>query len=194
MRLLIFSLLFSTLCSGQSISSIENQVNDFKDSLWQNKVDTFLLFLEPCVGGVRPDTCNYFDAHYLFWIQSGMTYVRRFDGCKTYQQALLDTFNPLQYYFRYKKQIDIEAIKTPTYIQSRKGNAQTKISQTIDHTCFYEMTFYVKAKKTFKSVSYYDLNFEKFENGKTNIYYKYNQNTKLKQLIDQLTELTNELR
>jgi hypothetical protein len=52
------------------------------------------------------------------------------------------------------------------------------------------MTFYVKTKRTFKSASYYDLNFEKFDNGKTNIYYKYNQNTKLKQLVDQLTELT----
>lgn len=193
MRLLFISLLFSTHCFGQSISSIEKQMNDFKNNLRQNKVDTFLVYLETCTGGVRPDTCNYFDAHYLFWKQNNLTYVKRFDGCSNYEQVMLDTVNPLQYYLNYKKQIDFETIKMPAYIQSKKGNTQTEISQTVDHTCFYELTFYLKAKKTFKRVSYYDLNFKKFENGKTNIYYKYNQNTKLKQLVDQLTELTKRL-
>lgn len=193
MRLLIFSLLFSTVCFGQSFSSIEKQMNDFKNNLQQSKVDTFLIYCEVCVGSVRPDTCNYFGTHYLFWRQNSVTYVRRFDGCETYQQVALDTLNPLQYYFKYKKQIDIETIKMPTYIQSGKGNTQTEISQTIDHTCFYELAFYLKAKRIFKRVSYYDLNFKNFENGKTNIYYKYNQNTKLKQLVDQLTELTKRL-
>jgi hypothetical protein len=193
MRLLIFSILFSTVCFGQSFSNIEKQVNDFKNNLQQSKVDTFLIYWEPCAGSVRPDTCNYFDAHYLFWRQSGVTHVKRFDGCGTYQLVSLDTLDPLQYYFKYKKQIDVETIKMPTYVQSKKGNTKTEISQTSDHTCFYEMTFYLKAKRMFKSVSYYDLNFEKFDNGKTNIYYKYNQHTKLKQLVNQLTELTKKL-
>jgi hypothetical protein len=190
MRLLIFSLLFSSICFGQSATSIEKQVNNFKNSLRLNKVDSFLVYLEACAGRAHPDTCNYFDAHYLFWMQNGVTLVKRFDGCGTYKQVVLDTVNPLQYYFKYKKRIDNETIKMPTYIQSKKGNTQTEFSQTVDHTCFFEMTFYVKTKRTFKSASYYDLNFEKFDNGKTNIYYKYNQNTKLKQLVDQLTELT----
>lgn len=190
MKLLIFSLIFSSICFGQNTFSIERQLTDFKLSLQQQDVDTFLVYFRPCPGGARPDTCNHFDVHYLFWRQDGATYFRRFDGCGTYQTIVLDTLNPLEYYLKYKKQIDVETIKIPTYIQSRRGNTQTAVSLTVDHCCFDELTFYLKGKRTFKSSSDFDLNFEKFDNGKVNMYYKYNQNTKLKGLVDQLKEFS----
>ncbi len=55
------------------------------------------------------------------------------------------------------------------------------------------MTFLVKGKKIFKRASDYDLTFTKFDNGKRNVYYKYNQQTKLKLLIDKITELLKEI-
>jgi transposase-like protein len=39
----------------------------------------------------------------------------------------------------------------------------------------------------------YDLTFETFDNGKKNMYYNYNQKTKLNALIGQITELVEKL-
>jgi hypothetical protein len=55
------------------------------------------------------------------------------------------------------------------------------------------MTFLVKKRKVFKKVSEYDLTFKKFDNGRKNMYYNYNQQTQLKKLIEQITQFIKQL-
>ncbi len=81
----------------------------------------------------------------------------------------------------------------PTYVESKKGDILTEISSTIDHTCFYEMNFCYNGKKVFKTVSDFDLTFIKFDNGRKNMYYNYNQQAKLKKLIDLMVNLIKQL-
>jgi len=190
-RLLLCLLIFvSTFSFGQNLNELETRVTKFQDSLWQNNVDTFFKYSLVCLGGMYPaDTCNFFDNRYLLWKQNGSTFLQKFDGCKLYKSFVLDTINPLTFYITHRKKIDGEIIYRPTYIQSKHGDTVTTIEQTIDHTCFYEMTFLIQKRKVLKSVSDYDLTFKKLDNGRKNIYYDYNQQTHLKKLIEQTTYL-----
>lgn len=196
MKQLLFTLtlFFSIVSFGQNTNSVEKRLKTFQDSLKQNNIDTFLNYSMVCLGGVYPpDTCNFFDNSYLFWKQNGITFLQKFDGCKFYKSVVLDTINPLTFYIAQHKKIDGEKIYHPTYVQSKHGNTVTTIEETIDHTCFYEMTCFIKKKKIFKSVSEYDLTLKKFDNGRKNIYYNYNQQTQLKILIDQTIDLIKQL-
>jgi hypothetical protein len=174
---------------GQSASNIKRRAQSFQDSLTKSKIDTSLDYTLECVGYYHIDTCNYFDAHYIFWKQGDKTYLQKFDDCNVHKPILLDTINPLIFYIAEKKKIDHEIIYPPTYIESQHGNTETSIRQSIDHTCYYEMTFITNTKKVVKNVSDYDLTFQRFDNGRRNMYYNYNQQTKLKKLIDLITLL-----
>jgi hypothetical protein len=192
--LLLLTIFLSTASFGQNLNDIETRAKRFQDSIKQNNIDTFFSYSLTCSGGIYPaDTCNYFDNCYLFWKQNGKTFLQKFDGCKFYKPLTLDTINPLIFYISHRKKIDGEIIYRPTYIQSKRGNTVTTIEQTIDHTCFYELTFIIKKRKVFKIVSDYDLTFKKFDNGRKNIYYNYNQQTQLKKLIGQITQLVKQL-
>jgi hypothetical protein len=94
----------------------------------------------------------------------------------------------LTFYIVQKKKIDQEIIYPPTYVQSQHGDTGTLIEQSIDHTCYYEMTFITNTKKVIKKVSEYDLTFKKFDNGRRNMYYHYNQQTQLKKFIELITQ------
>jgi hypothetical protein len=192
--LLSLAIFISTVSFGQSSNDIETRVTRFQDSLKQHKIDTFFRYSLVCLGGMYPaDTCNFFDNCYLLWKQNGNTFLQKFDGCKLYKSLVLDTLNPLTFYIAQHKKINAEKIYHPTYIQSKHGDTVTTIEQTIDHTCFYEMSFLVENRKVFKKVSEYDLTFKKFDNGRKNMYYNYNQQTQLKKLIEQITYLIKEL-
>ena len=111
----------------------------------------------------------------------------------SYKTKLVDTINPLTFYIAQKKKIDHEIIYPPTYIQSQHGDTGTLISQSIDHTCYYEMTFIIRGKKIIKNVSDYNLTFKTFDNGRKNMYYNYNKHTQLKKLIDFLTQFAKQI-
>jgi len=188
-------LLISTFTIALTISAnsqLDKQIQHEITALRLSKVDTFLIYSSPCPGSVVSfwvDTCPYEAPQYLFWKQDASYYLKKFDLCKNYKAVLLDTINPLSFYLAHSKQIDKEEIKIPTYVQSKKGNVITEISSTIDHTCFYEMVFLLRNKKVSKKISDYDLTTIKFDNGKCNIYYSQNQQTKLKKLIDLFKQL-----
>lgn len=123
------------------------------------------------------------------WVKGNNYFIKRFDYCFDYRPITLNTSNPLSYYLIHKRQITNEEIKPPTYVESKKGNITNTISSSVDHTSFHKISFNIGIKKNAKTVSVYDLDFKTFDNGKKNMYYNYNQNTKLKSLIDQITAL-----
>jgi len=196
MTRLLFTLqiFISTVSFGQNLNNIETRVKTFQDSLKQQSIDTFINYRLICSGGMYPaDTCNFIENCYILWKQSSNTFLQKFDGCDIYKPLPLDTINPLKFYITFRKKIDGEIIYHPAYIQSKHGDTVTTIEQTIDHTCFYEMTFLIGNRKKFKRVSDYDLTFKKFDNGRKNMYYNYNQQTQLKKLTDQITQLIKQL-
>jgi hypothetical protein len=193
-RLLFTLLIFlSTPSFGQSAIDIKKRAGNFQDSLIKNSVDTLLNYTLECAGYYSIDTCNFFDAHYIFWKQHDKTYLQRFDDCNIYKAILLDIINPLTFYIAQKKKIDYEIIYGPTYVESKHGDTVITIEQSIDHTCWHEMTFLTKKKRVIKNVSEYYLAFRKFENGRKNMYYNYNQRTQLKELIEQIKKLVEKL-
>ena len=195
-RLLPFlTIFFSTVSFGQSLNDIDIEVKKFQDSLKQKGIDTLFKYSLACSGLILypTDTCNFYESSYLLWKQNGNTFLQKFDGCKLYKPLLLDTINPLTFYILNRKKIDGEIIYHPAYIESKHGDTVITIEQTIDHTCFYEMTFLINKRKVFKYVSEYDLTFKNFENGRKNMYYNYNQQTQLKRLIEQITQLLKQL-
>ncbi len=192
-RLLLLTLLIVLTISANG-QVIDNKIRKQVKSLKNQGVDSFLIYTLTCNGGIIAlDTCAYEQTQYLCWAKDKSYFIQRFDYCKSYKAISLDTTNPLSFYLVYKNQIDKEQIRMPTYVQSKKGNIITTITTTVDHTCFYEMTFQIKSSKLIKRVSDYNLTFKTFDNGKKNIYYNYNQHTKLKALTDQITNLISRL-
>ena len=106
-RLLFLLLLFfTTNCSAQTNTHIEEHLKQMLDSLRHAESETFLIYSLKCVGGMRIDTCNYFDTEYLFWKQNKNTFLQKFNDCKFYKPVLLDSLNPLTFYLSHKDQID----------------------------------------------------------------------------------------
>ena len=157
-------------------------------------IDTFLVYSQPCSGGLITDSCSIEDTHYLFWTKNNNFFLKRFDYCQTFKPLALDTSNPLAFYLKNRKQIDKEEILPPSRYEFKKhGNITDTLilSSFVDHSCYHTFALPFSKKPKYKSVDSYNLNFEKFENGRRNIYYTHNQKTKLKTLIDLTTVLIN---
>jgi hypothetical protein len=181
----LFALFLTVSLKAQAVDEkIENEVSILR----RNHVDTFLIYSLSCNGGLIPlDTCAYEQTQYLFWTKNLKTYLKRFDYCKDYKPIQLDTLNPLNFYFANKLLIAKEVIKQPTYYEvkkTKKGVDTILNTITVDHSCYHKFDFVLNKDTTSKVIDNFDLDYVKFDNGKKNIYYSYNQRTKQKKLID----------
>jgi hypothetical protein len=186
---LTFLIGLATLVTGQTTDKkLQKQI----DSLRKSGIDTFLIYSFTCNEGVsRLDTCAFDEPEYLFWMQEKNYFIMKFDDCKNYKSIILDTINPLSFFIKFKNIITKEQIRRPSYIQSKNSNIE--MTSMIDHDCFYKMTYQLRRKSVIKKISDYNLTFKNFDNGKMNRFYTYNQSTKLKVLISQLTQLIEQL-
>jgi hypothetical protein len=185
--LLVILTYWATLVRGQVI---DQRIEIFTRDL---KLDTFLIYSFPCSGGMSFDSCATEETHYLFWVQNGKYYVKKFEYCHVFQSVIIDTSGILPFYFSNAHIIDKETIKPPTYYKIRKsktGFDTLRMSSFVDHSCYHELSFHIKNRIVRKTVDIYDLDFAKFDSGERNIYYRYNQRTKLKALIDKIVPLT----
>ena len=200
MTRLLLSIFISTVVISSNGQVIEHRIQKQIDSLQVSNVDTFLIYSYTCNGCGLPadpfDTCSYEETQYLFWMQNTKTFLKRFDYCKNYKTVELDTINPMTFYLKHKQIVDKEEIKEPTYYEIRKTKKgiDTLINTlVVDHSYYHQFNFYTKNKSVKKSVDVYYLEFTKFDNGRKNIYYNYNQRTKLKTLIDKTSDLLKQL-
>ena len=181
--LLVLTLLFTSSTKGQVV---ETKVINKMETLAKANVDTFLVYSYSCNGGLIPlDSCLYEEEQILFWQQDGQTFLQKFDYCKNFKVLKLDTLNPLTFYLKHKRTIGREDIKPPTYFEVKKskiGFDTIMNSLTVSHSCFHQFTLNLRGKVKEKSVNTFNLNFVKFDNGKMNIYRRYNQRTKLNAL------------
>jgi hypothetical protein len=192
MARLIISLLFFAITSPAIGQVVEQKIQEQIASLKSLKIDTFIIYSFTCNGGLIPlDTCAYEDDQYLVWQQNTKTFLRRFNYCKDFKTIQIDTTNPLTFYFKNKRVIDKEKIKPPTYIEVRKttkGLDTIANSVTVSHSCFHQFDFITNGRTIHKSISTFDLDYKKFDNGKRNVYYNYNRQTYTKRLIDLMTK------
>lgn len=176
---------------------IDDKIQIEINRLIQAHVDTFLVYSLSCNGGLIPlDTCAYEQTRYLFWAKNVKTYLKRFDYCKDYKTIQIDTLNPLNFYFNNRLLIAKEVIKKPSYYEvkkTKKGIDTILNTITVDHSCYHRFDFVVNKDTITKVVDIFDLNYIKFDNGKKNIYYRYNQRTKQKKLIDIVSNLVDGL-
>ena len=184
--IVILLFLKTSFASGQVV---EERVEKF---LKASNIDSSIIYTYPCSGYIAIDSCSWDPKHYLIWKRQGEYFIKRFDYCQNFRPILIDTINPLKFYFTYKKTIDKEDIKQPTYIEIRKTRKRLDtllVTTTVSHSCYHKFVFNTKTKSKTKQADSYDLTFAKFDNGKRNIYYSVNQRTKLKALIDEFSKL-----
>lgn len=196
MKLLFFLVLLSSFSSYSYSQIIESKVERFVN---EQNIDSFLIYSRLLDGSFpSPDSCQWEEPNYLFWRVKDQWYMKRFDYCNTFETVLLDSLNPLKFFLQHKQQIDKEKVKEPTHYQTVKRNGRKEVittSITASHQLYHEFKYYAGVYKKTISVSEYNLQFEKFDNGKRNINYFKNQKTKLKSLIDitkMVTGLTEE--
>ena len=191
--------LFSLFLTGFSNAQVVDDKVQVEISILRlAHIDTFLIYSLSCNGGFIPfDTCAYEPTQYLFWTQNRKTYLKRFDFCINYKQIQIDTLNPLDFFFKNQSQIVKELIKPPTYyVIKRTKNGVDTISNAIQvsHSCYNKFDFILNGDTTTKVIDNFDLDYVKFDNGKKNIYYGYNQQTKQKKLIDITSKLIDSLK
>ena len=188
MMKILLSLVALFLTVSIKAQVVDEKVQNEVTSLRQAHVDTFLIYSLSCNGGLIPlDTCANEQTQYLFWTKNLKTYLKRFDYCKDYKPIQLDTLNPLNFYFTNQLLIEKEVIKQPTYYEvkkTKKGVDTILNTITVDHSCYHKFDFVLNKDTTSKVIDNFDLDYVKFDNGKKNIYYSYNQRTKQKKLID----------
>ncbi len=198
MMKILLSLVALFLTISMKAQVVDEKVQNAVNSLRQAHVDTFLIYSLSCNGGLIPlDTCAYEQTQYLFWTKNLKTYLKRFDYCKEYKPIQLDTLNPLNFYFTNQLLIAKEVIKQPTYYEvkkTKKGVDTILNTITVDHSCYHKFDFVLNKDTTSKVIDNFDLNYIKFDNGKKNIYYSYNQRTKQKQLIDMVSNILDSLK
>ena len=192
---LLFSTVFTISSQGQVIDTkLQKQVNNLKVS----NVDTFLIYSVACNGRLIPiDTCASEETKYLFWVQNSKTFLKRFDYCEDFKVIQLDTANPLTFYIKNKRAIDKEKIKPPTYheIRKTKKGLDTLINSVmVDHSCYHQFDIKINSKSFEISIDIFNLNYVTFDNGKKNIYYNYNKQTKQNKLIDLMSKLLEQLK
>ena len=188
-RLFILTLLMwvSDTLYGQTA---DNKIQSF---ISEQNIDSFLIYSFPCVGNIGlSDSCKEGDTYYLLWTKNKRYFLKQFKTCGTSKILSIDTANPVSFYIANKNIIDKEEIKPPAYYEYRKtakGFDTIMLSSFIDHSCFHTFSFKVGSRKVEKSVDVYNLDFVKFDNGARNIFYKRNQQTLFKTLIDKTIEL-----
>jgi hypothetical protein len=198
MMKILLSLVALFLTVSMKPQVVDEKVQNEVTSLRQTHVDTFLIYSLSCNGGLIPlDTCAYEQTQYLFWTKNSKTYLKRFDYCKDYKPIQLDTLNPLNFYFTNQLLIAKEVTKQPTYYEvkkTKKGVDTILNTITVDHSCYHKFDFVLNKDTTSKVSDNFALDYVKFDNGKGNIYYSYNQRTKQKKLIDIVAKIIDNLK
>ncbi|WP_196269154.1 hypothetical protein [Pontibacter sp. 172403-2] len=110
--------------------------------------------------------------------------MKKFDKCNRYETVKLPKASPAKLYALNRQRIEKEQIEAPTMLIRTKGSKPVEVRQVVSHSFFHKLKLITPNVSSEKKVSDYALKFETFDNGKPNIYYKQNQSTKLKELIE----------
>lgn len=186
---LFFVILFLSMTFLGLTQVVSKQVDKY---VIENRIDTFLVYSYPCNGYIPIDSCGYEESSFLIWQQKGNYYLKKFDYCSHFNKIPIAPFNSLSYYLSNKTDIDNEEIRQPAYyeVRMRKNKIDTlQYSSMVSHSCSHKFQLPFSEKGKCKYADTYDIDFKDFNNGKQNVNYTYNQNTKFKKMIDMTTSL-----
>ena len=184
--MILAGIIFSAICSKGQV--LEKSVENF---IAKNKIDTSLIYSQGCTGhSFLIDSCKRDDAFYLLWLKNGRCFVNQFKNCQTSSVISIDNVNPLSFFLNNLKRIKEEKIRVPEfyeYQQTKDGIDTTFLSEVASHSCFCLFKMNIGDSIVSKIINSYNLNYSNSAQNGKNINYAYNQNTKLKSLIDQMS-------
>ncbi|RXK58029.1 hypothetical protein ESA94_18615 [Lacibacter luteus] len=188
----LLSTFFSCLCINTSAQEIDSKIDSFTRV---NNIDSFLVYFITCNDLAHSiDSCNQSPSLYLIWKKNGNFFIQKFEHCEDYKAIQISNENPLSFYFTNKEIISKEEIKSPVYYEYKKekGRKYTiEVTSTRSHSCFYNIFFRTNINSFQKRIDSYNLDFTEYSDGKKSINTKYNNSTKLKQLIGDLKTFVN---
>ena len=177
------------LTIDSSAQKVELAIRNKIDSLRLSNIETFLTYSIECNGAIAIDTCSYEAPQYLLWLKNDRYFFQKFGYCRDSKLVELDNKNPLVFYLKNIQEISKEHIKPPTYIVSKKGDVVKTNSLSVSHSCYHEIVLQHNGKTLRKTVSNFDLAYRSFYNGKKNMFFEYNQRTKVNRLVNDLQAL-----
>ncbi|MBF9255821.1 hypothetical protein I2I11_21155 [Pontibacter sp. 172403-2] len=187
-RVAFILMLFALLATPSKGQVVEGKVKSYVDSLKANGIETFLIYTYYSSGKLPAiNPCDSEESQYLFWGSAKQAFVKKFDKCSSHEPVKLTDVNPLDFYALNRLRIEKEKIKAPTKLVKAKGSRTEEVS-FVSHSYFHKFRFLNQDILTEKVISSYALNLETFDDGKPNIYYKRNQSTKTKELVDMTTK------
>lgn len=189
--LIMLSALLATPSNGQVV---ERRIKSYVDSLKTNGVETFLIYTYYSSGRLPAiNPCDSEVSQYLFWGSDKQTFVKKFDKCRNHETIELSNLNPIDFYTSNRLKIEKEKIEAPTKLVRAKGSKPEEVSYKVSHSFFHKFRFLNLDSLSEKVISSYALNLKIFDDGKSNIYYKQNQSTKTKELVEMTTKAVKEI-
>ena len=193
-RVAFIVMLFTLLTTPSNGQVVEGKVKSYVDSLKANGIETFLIYTYYSSGRLPAiNPCDSEESQYLFWGSAKQAFVKKFDKCSSHEPVELTDVNPLDFYASNRLRIEKEKIEAPTKLVKAKGSRTEGVSYKVSHSYFYKFRFLNRGSLTEKVISSYALNLDTFDDGKPNIYYKQNQSTKTKELVEMTTKAVKEI-
>ncbi|WP_266205436.1 hypothetical protein [Pontibacter kalidii] len=193
-RVAFIVMLFALLTTPSIGQVVEGKLKSYVDSLKANGIETFLIYTYYSSG--RPpaiNPCDSEESQYLFWGSAKQAFVKKFDKCSSHEPVELTGVSPLNFYASNRLRIEKEKIEAPTKLIKAKGSRTEELSYKVSHSYFHKFSFLSQDSSAEKVISSYALYLETFDDGKPNIYYKQNQSTKAKTLVEMTRKAVKEI-
>ncbi|MDF2192366.1 hypothetical protein [Paraflavitalea sp. CAU 1676] len=189
----------SSMLSGSAIAQ-DRVFTNVQEEIKRKGIDTAVIYTAGYVGFfiLSKDTCKKEATRYLFFQKQGRHFVQRFDFCGTAQPTELPAGNLVGYFLANADSLKVEEIQLPTFskktiMRGDKLVEETEI-QIISHHGYYELILKTDRGEVKKHIPNYYLTIKDDGNGKKNIYYESNLQTKLYALIQKIEAYINQNR
>lgn len=188
---LILLAMLSSMLSGSAIAQ-DRVFANVQEEIKRKGIDTAVIYAADCIGCINrsKDSCKTKAARYLFFQKQGRQFVQRFDLCTITQPAELPAGNLVSYFLANADSLKLEEIERPTFSKKNVKRGDKLVEETeelfISHHSYYEMILKTGSVEVKKWVGDYYLTTKDNGNGKKNIYYESNRQTKLYSLIVQM--------
>lgn len=163
----LFLLLLCYRLLGQERFPFEWKPNNIVDSLKTQDVDTISTLKWYCYdSSIEPlneidslckaQAFQYFE-FYIFWIQKGKYFYKKFNSCFEFEPKKLDSISFLSYFIDNQKIIENEQLKQASSFEIKNGDT-IFFTYDVDNYCILEIDIEIKGKKYLQE--FYDYNFD----------------------------------
>jgi hypothetical protein len=186
LSVLFFS--FGTMSGQTSSEDVHALVKKYVRGLNAKGIDTVCIYEDFCIGCLYmwkkdEDKCNFkglFIPTYIFWSDKGQSFMTRKDNCFDYSTVKIENDSLWHFFFTNRATIEKENIKMPQYVVVENGKENVYVS-SIDHSTHQGIQILLREDTLInKDLDEYYFSKEIGHEGKININYDYNVNSRLK--------------